>query len=204
MCLSIKPQLLLDEGWCSNYKVVHPFYMYTYTPIIGTKPGVSRSFPPAATDFRQSHLQQKTCNEMPFRPRRLRADILHKNSFYYNQGRDVNESADGYWHKSVTEHNCEWKECTAKFLSSKELLKHVQEEHVSCLPLHNSSTFQPQRRIMCQWRRCKDNRCYPARYKLLLHLQIHHCSDQNNDKVRRALVLVFNCLIYYSLNFITE
>lgn len=125
------------------------------------------------TDFGQSHLQQN----------KLHADILHKNSFYYNQGAMVNEATENHRLKSVREHCCEWKECRAKFLSNKDLIRHVLDEHISSLPLNNSSEYQYQRQLVCQWRKCREKRCYPARYKLLLHLQQCHCNHKHIDMV---------------------
>lgn len=116
---------------------------------------------------------------MPLRPRKLRADILHKNSFHYNQEASAShETGEDHLLKSVTEHCCEWKECRTKFLCSKDLLRHIQDEHLSCLPLHTSNT-----KLTCQWRKCPDIRCYPARYKLLLHLQRCHCNVRDTEKV---------------------
>lgn len=109
-------------------------------------------------------------SQLKHQPIKLRADILHKNSSYYNKASDV-----AIRHKTAIEHCCEWRECRARFLSSKDLLRHVQEEHLSCLPQH---AFQSQRQLICQWRHCKENRCYPARYNLLLHLQRIHCRDK--------------------------
>lgn len=116
---------------------------------------------------------------MPQRPAKLRADILHKNSFYYNQPLHPAEAENTYLPKSVSEHCCGWKECRAKFLSSNDLLKHVQDDHLSYLP---SNEYQCQRKLTCQWRKCLDNRSYPARYKLLLHLQRYHCNDKKVGK----------------------
>ena len=123
------------------------------------------------------HGEQMTL-EMPMRPRILRADILHKNSFYYNQVPTINEVTEAAV-KTVEEHSCEWKNCRARFLCSKDLLRHVQEEHLACLPLHVSHEYNPHKQLVCQWRQCRDSRCYPARYKLLLHLQRYHCNDKN-------------------------
>ncbi len=125
-------------------------------------------------DFKTSTLRQRNFVDLPFEPGKLRADILHKNSFYYNQNATVTCLP-----RSVTGHCCEWKECRTKFLSSSDLIKHVQEEHLACLPLHVSYEHHFQRKLTCQWRTCSDNRCYPARYKLLLHLQRCHCSDNS-------------------------
>jgi hypothetical protein len=85
--------------------------------------------------------------------------------------------------KSVTEHCCAWKECRTKFLSSSDLLKHIQEDHLSFLP---SNDYQSQRKLTCQWRKCLDTRCYPARYKLLLHLQRCHCNSKRPEQVLKA------------------
>ena len=119
-------------------------------------------------DFHASDFEQ--CNFIKFTSRtpKIRADILHKNSFYYNQ------ETENVVPKSVTEHCCEWKECRTKFICRSDLLKHVQEAHLACLP---SNEYQSQRKLTCQWRKCSDSKCYPARYKLLLHLQRCHCSD---------------------------
>ena len=116
--------------------------------------------------------------------RKLPPDIVHKNSFYYNQTTPYMDVTDNFRLKTVTEHCCEWRTCTAKFLSNKDLLKHVQEDHIAPLPLHVTSDFQSQRQLICQWRNCKENKCYPARYKLLLHLQRFHCNGRRDDKVR--------------------
>lgn len=144
---------------------------------LGNVTSTNQSFPPTIADYRQS---QRSFKE---NPRRLRADILHKNSFYYNQAAPHTEATDNFRLRTVTEHCCEWKACTAKFLSNKDLLRHLQEEHVSCLPLNISSEFQSQRQLVCQWRNCKENRCYPARYKLLLHLQRLHCNGRSTERV---------------------
>lgn len=133
----------------------------------------------------KTDIHQQMFADIPVRPRHLRADILHKNSSYYNQVLPINDGFENNYAapKSVTEHNCEWKECRARFISSKDLLRHVQEEHLSCLPLYHSHEYYPHQQLVCQWRQCKDGRIYPARYKLLLHLQRHHCKDRNSNKV---------------------
>lgn len=116
--------------------------------------------------------QQRAIKETLIEPKKLRADILHKNSYYYNQELPITKNRT-----STEDHRCEWKDCCARFLSGRDLLKHVQEEHVSYLPLHISTEFQTQRQLICQWRNCKENRNYLARYKLLLHIQRDHCID---------------------------
>ncbi len=160
-----------------NFLVFCIFYL-------GNSNHIKQSFPPWM--YKKSDTQRRSFTEIPLRPKNLRADILHKNSFYYNQVPTIKEaSSDNHYSvlKSVAEHNCEWKECRAKFISSKDLLRHVQEEHLSCLPLHTPHEH-PQQHLVCRWRQCKDIRCYPARYKLLLHLQRHHCNDRATNKVR--------------------
>ena len=131
--------------------------------------------------MRHTHLEQKTMNETAYRSsqRIIGGDIFHKNSFYYNPN-IIHEATNYPRQKAVVDHCCEWRECRANFFSNRDLLRHVQEEHISKLPL---KSLNEQVHLTCQWRKCTNNRCYPARYKLLLHLQRCHCID-NNEKVR--------------------
>lgn len=142
------------------------FYLYRNVWLVST------------TDIKASDLQH--CS-FPPRPTKLRADIFHKNSFYYNQEATENTHLPS----RVTEHCCAWKECRTKFLCSSDLLKHVQEDHLSCLPLND---YQSHSKLTCQWRKCSDTRCYPARYKLLLHVQKCHCKDKRLEKVHTTIV----------------
>lgn len=120
------------------------------------------------------------------KPRKITGDILHKNSFYYNQ----HITLDEYHKPKLSDYCCEWRDCRAKFLSNKELLQHVQDDHVSNLPLYGSSNYLNQGQLTCQWRKCKDSKCYPARYKLLLHLQRCHCRERTHEKVKGRYLII--------------
>jgi len=110
------------------------------------------------------------------------ADILHKNSYYYNQGNNENVDRGKV---------CEWEACQARFLTVKELHRHVHDRHLSRLPVSNVGTGagsggggDRQGRsamLYCHWRHCSDSNLYSARYKLMLHLQRAHF-----DKIEEA------------------
>lgn len=90
--------------------------------------------------------------------------ILHKNSSHYNQGHT---------------HQCEWGQCRMRFLSTKDLLTHIQDEHISRLPTSVKGRSTGHRLLTCQWRGCNNGgRSYMARYKLLMHIKIAHVNSQ--------------------------
>ena len=92
--------------------------------------------------------------------------ILHKNSSYYNQGHT---------------HQCEWGQCRMRFLSSKDVLTHLQEQHIPHLPtsIKNRPMRSSQRLLVCEWRGCEESgHGYTARYKLLMHLKTAHVQSQ--------------------------
>lgn len=88
--------------------------------------------------------------------------VLHKNSTYYNKDYS---------------HQCEWGHCRRRFLSSKDVLTHVQDQHLSYLPasVKNRPIRSSQRLLVCEWRGCENHgRGYIARYKLLMHIKTAH------------------------------
>ena len=92
--------------------------------------------------------------------------VLHKNSAYYNQGHT---------------HQCEWGHCRMRFLSSKDVLTHIQDQHMSYLPasVKNRPIRSGQRPLVCEWRGCENSgRGYIARYKLLMHIKTAHVLSQ--------------------------
>ena len=76
------------------------------------------------------------------------------------------------------EYSCKWSNCYQRFASSKELFIHVESEHLCTLPIcQNGAT---EKELYCLWRGCMDSgKPYPARYKLLVHLQNIHCKDHH-------------------------
>ncbi len=94
--------------------------------------------------------------------------ILHKNSFYYNQA----ARQDTFTQDT---HCCEWGNCSVRFSSGKELLEHMQKEHISVLPLYHSKYKVHSSRghqLICRWKDCFE--VFDARYKLFLHIQNSH------------------------------
>lgn len=76
------------------------------------------------------------------------------------------------------EYACEWSNCHQRFASSKELFIHVEADHICTLPICQDGAAETE--LCCQWRRCPDCRKpYPARYKLLVHVQNVHCKDHH-------------------------
>ena len=76
------------------------------------------------------------------------------------------------------EYSCRWRNCHQRFASSKELFIHVESEHICTLPICQDGTAETE--LCCQWRGCLDcGKQYPARYKLLVHLQNVHCKDHH-------------------------
>ena len=92
--------------------------------------------------------------------------VLHKNSAYYNQGHT---------------HQCEWGHCRMRFLSPKDVLTHVQDQHISFLPasVKNRPIRSSQRLLVCEWKGCENSgRGYVTRYKLLMHIKTAHVLSQ--------------------------
>ncbi len=126
------------------------------------------------------------------------AEILHKNSYYYNQpdvlgvtgGSANNENMLGENQQRGRVRSCEWEACQAKFLSVKDLHRHVHDRHLSRLPVSNlgagPGNGERQGRLgvlCCRWRHCTDSTLYSARYKLMLHLQrVHFDSKDEYDR----------------------
>ena len=115
------------------------------------------------------------------------ANILHKNSYYYNQSNNENIDRGKV---------CEWEACQARFLTVRELHRHVHDRHLSRLPVSNMGAGpgpggggDRQGRsamLYCHWRHCSDSTLYTARYKLMLHLQRAHfdkMEEADRDKV---------------------
>ena len=76
------------------------------------------------------------------------------------------------------EYSCKWSNCRQRFASSKELFIHVESEHLCTLPIRQDGTTEAE--LYCLWRGCLDSgKLYPARYKLLVHLQNIHCKDRH-------------------------
>lgn len=74
------------------------------------------------------------------------------------------------------EYSCRWRNCHQRFGSSKELFIHVESDHLCTLPICQEGETE----LYCQWRGCLDSgKSYPARYKLLVHLQNAHCKDRH-------------------------
>lgn len=98
--------------------------------------------------------------------------ILHKNSAYYNQGHTLHDHT----------HHCEWGRCRMRFLSAKDMLTHLQDEHIAHLPPSNvkaRALRAAHQQLMCQWRGCPDSvHGYSARYKLLMHIKMAHIHSQ--------------------------
>lgn len=122
-------------------------------------------------------------------------DILHKNSYYYNQDVVLNEYPENIGPRNLPENSCccEWDNCRAPFLCTEDLLRHVQNDHIAWLPVSNtvasSGEAARQRVLRCLWKRCHDPTVYHARYKLMVHLQRMHFNgkDKNKDKVRTSI-----------------
>lgn len=90
--------------------------------------------------------------------------VIHKNSSHYNQGHT---------------HQCEWGQCHTRLPSTRDLLSHLQDEHLSRLPTSVKGRTTGHRLLMCHWRGCADGgRSYMARYKLLMHIKIAHVNSQ--------------------------
>lgn len=76
------------------------------------------------------------------------------------------------------EYSCKWSNCYQRFASSKELFIHVESEHICTLPISQNGATEKE--LYCLWRGCLDSgKPYPARYKLLVHLQNIHCKDHH-------------------------
>jgi len=76
------------------------------------------------------------------------------------------------------EYLCEWNNCQQRFSSSKELFIHVESDHLCALPICQDGATETE--LYCQWRGCLDGgKPYPARYKLLVHMQNVHCKDRH-------------------------
>ncbi len=136
---------------------------------------------------------------------RLPATLIHKNSSYYNQGTMPTEVKlpTQQAAPSSLDYVCEWQSCRMHFLSAKELLGHVEEEHVGRLPVRVSG-FRRRGQgntLACQWRGCTESgRVFAVRYKLLLHIQHLHCRDrvaqQRNANVTTVsfIAIRHNCI----------
>ena len=88
------------------------------------------------------------------------------------------------------EYSCKWSNCHQRFASSKELFIHVESEHLCTLPICQDGTTEAE--LYCLWRGCLDSgKLYPARYKLLVHLQNIHCKDRHmKSAVSKSLKLL--------------
>ena len=76
------------------------------------------------------------------------------------------------------EYSCRWSNCQQRFSSSKELFNHVESDHLRTLTICQDGATDTE--LYCQWRGCFDSgKLYPARYKLLVHLQNVHCKDRH-------------------------
>lgn len=76
------------------------------------------------------------------------------------------------------QYSCKWRNCRQRFASSKELFIHVEADHICTLPICQDGGTETE--LCCQWRGCLDfGKPYPARYKLLVHLQNVHCKDRH-------------------------
>ena len=74
---------------------------------------------------------------------------------------------------------CRWGSCRVKCPTATELLTHVVDEHLSCLPVRGSGVKGQTTHLICEWRGCiESGRVFGARYKLLVHVQNNHCHSQ--------------------------
>ena len=74
---------------------------------------------------------------------------------------------------------CEWNTCRIRFLTARELLTHVEEDHIGRLPVRMSGLRRSTHALICHWRNCPDAcKVFAARYKLLLHVQQCHCREK--------------------------
>ncbi|XP_067933120.1 zinc finger protein GLI2-like [Watersipora subatra] len=62
------------------------------------------------------------------------------------------------------ETTCRWDECTLQFSQHEELVKHVNQDHISC----NRKDF------VCRWRDCcREGKPFKAQYMLVVHMRRH-------------------------------
>ena len=151
---------------CLSFSPTHSLSLSNYTPT-GYPPGVTPELLPFL-----SHSGDHYRPEPP--------TILHKNSFYYNQAMAPGRTKPAVAIQ-VYAYSCEWGECRAMLPTVKELSEHVQDEHISVLPVHLSKykvRSSKGHRLTCEWRGCTDKgNEFPARYKLVLHVQTCHCKE---------------------------
>ena len=90
------------------------------------------------------------------------------------------------------EYSCRWRNCQQRFGSSKELFIHVESDHLRSLPICQDGATETAE-LYCQWRGCFDSgKRYPARYKLLVHLQNVHCKDRHLKSAVSDLIVAGN------------
>nr|XP_027197725.1 zinc finger protein GLIS1-like [Dermatophagoides pteronyssinus] len=85
----------------------------------------------------------------------------HHNSLYYN--------GDNQWLSKQSSYIfCHWLNCTQSFLTIKELVDHIEHNHVD-LQRHANGKF-----FVCKWNDCKRNgKPFDHRYKLIIHMNVH-------------------------------
>ena len=66
------------------------------------------------------------------------------------------------------QYTCQWIDCRKRFLTTKELISHVEQAHVSAYSTGS-------RRLACHWDNCQ--KIFVARYKLLIHIRNAHCKE---------------------------
>ena len=119
---------------------------------------------------------------LPHNERRVPAVLVHKNSSFYNQGA-MPSGIKLPTQPPISSLNyvCEWQGCRTRFLTTKELLGHVEEEHIGKLPARVSGLRRraQSNNLVCQWKGCADScKVFMMRYKLLLHVQQVHCRER--------------------------
>ena len=72
---------------------------------------------------------------------------------------------------------CQWQDCNRMFLSTKDLLAHMEQAHITA--------YSSQGRLTCRWASCK--RVFMARYKLLLHIRNAHCKNSLSSLTRERV-----------------
>ena len=88
------------------------------------------------------------------------------------------------------DNQCEWGNCRQRYSTPKNLLSHIEEEHLVRLPYRLSGQGRTQHEFICLWTSCA--KVFSARYKLLLHVQTAHCKE----KLQRSNVSCEG--VYYS------
>ncbi len=180
---SISPALFVSPsglclsciGFKRKYSLI-PAYVFRHSESLSPPP------PPSIASL--GYPAGITPELLPFLPyqRRMPAALVHKNSFYYNQGTmPSGVKLPPQPPVSSLDYICEWQRCRMRFLTAKELLGHVEEEHIGRLPTRVSGFRRRAQRnsLACQWKGCAESsRVFVVRYKLLLHMQQSHCRER--------------------------